>query len=196
MVNHNTEEWEWRGEKYICKPGQKITSLQNIAKEAGKGISVKNVRTALERFQKLEFLANESTNQNRLITVLNWELYQSQDTEPASKQASDRQTGGKRVATNKNEKNDKNDKKYKIIRRTLEIAIEDFKEFRKKIKKPMTDRAVELLIDKLNKLASDDETKIAILDQSIVNGWQGIFPLKEDTQRQSGTNNPFLQEDI
>jgi hypothetical protein len=97
---------------------------------------------------------------------------------------------------NKNDKNDKNDKKYKIIRSPIEIAIDDFKEFRKKIKKPMTDRAVELLVDKLNKLASDDETKIAILNQSIVNGWQGVFPLKGDTQRQSGTNNPFLQEGV
>lgn len=71
----------------------------------------------------------------------------------------------------------------------LEIAIDDFKEFRKKIKKPMTDRAVQLLITKLNDLASDDTHKIAILEQSIVNGWQGVFPLKDTTDK---TSNPFL----
>jgi DNA replication protein DnaD len=195
MVNHDTEEWEWNGKKYLCRPGQKITSLQSIAQEAGKGISIKNVRTAIERFEKLEFLANESTKQNRLITVLNWGLYQSAE----ENRQSNRQTGGKGVATNKNVrmKEDKKNKEYINIGTQLETAIDDFKEFRKKIKKPMTDRAVELLIDKLNKLASDDVTKIAILNQSIVNGWQGVFPLKQDTpQSKSKSNNLFLQEDI
>lgn len=64
----------------------------------------------------------------------------------------------------------------------LESAIDDFKEFRKKIKKPLTPKAEQLLLSKLNNLASDDTTKIAILEQSILNGWQGVFPLKEDKQ--------------
>ncbi len=75
----------------------------------------------------------------------------------------------------------------KELKTALESAIDDFKEFRKKIKKPMTERAVELLIDNLNKLASDDETKIKILNQSIVNGWQGIFELKQkDGEHKNG----------
>jgi predicted phage replisome organizer len=79
------------------------------------------------------------------------------------------------------------------IEKELNKAIDDFKEFRKKIKKPMTDRAVELLHIELNKLASDDETKIAILNQSIVNSWQGVFPLKESNKPKS-TGNPFLDK--
>ena len=110
MVNHEEQEWEWQGRKYICKPGQVITSLEKIAKEAGKGITLKNVRTAIDRFQKYGFLANESTNKNRLITITNWGLYQSGDDEQASKQASNGQATGKQRATNKNNKNDKNDK--------------------------------------------------------------------------------------
>ena len=65
MVNHEEQEWEWQGRKYICKPGQVITSLEKIAKEAGKGITLKNVRTAIDRFQKYGFLANESTNKKQ-----------------------------------------------------------------------------------------------------------------------------------
>ena len=37
-----------------------------------------------------------------------------------------------------------------------------------------------MLIGKLDKLASDRETKIAILNQSIFKNWQGVFPLKDD----------------
>lgn len=61
---------------------------------------------------------------------------------------------------------------------SLNQAILSFIEFRKNIKKPMTDRAVELLIKKLDGMTDKTEEKIEILNQSIVNGWQGIFPLK------------------
>jgi len=108
MVNHDTEEWEWQGKKYMCRPGQKITSLEKIRKECGKGISIQNIRTAFVRFEKLEFLTYESTKESRLVTVLNWELYQSVE----SNQQSNQQTGNKDLTTNKNDKNDKNKKKY------------------------------------------------------------------------------------
>lgn len=71
----------------------------------------------------------------------------------------------------------------------LESAIDDFKLFRTKIKKPMTDKAVELLKSKLDKLASDDETKVAIINQSILNGWQGVFELKGGNHGQNISNN-------
>ena len=103
MVNHDTEEWEWQGKKYMCRPGQKITSLEKIRKECGKGISIQNIRTAFVRFEKLEFLTYESTKESRLVTVLNWELYQSTE----SNQQSNQQTGNKDLTTNKNDKNDK-----------------------------------------------------------------------------------------
>ena len=78
-----------------------------------------------------------------------------------------------------------------IEKTPFESAIDDFKDYRKKIKAPMTDKAVQLLYTKLNKLASDDETKIEILNQSIVNGWKGIFPVKTQKQEPE-SNNPFL----
>ena len=70
----------------------------------------------------------------------------------------------------------------------LERAIDDFKEFRKKIKKPMTDRAIELILEKLDTLASDDDTKVKILNQSIENGWQGIFELKQKNEGYSSNS--------
>lgn len=64
---------------------------------------------------------------------------------------------------------------------TLLLAINDFIQMRKSIKKPMTDRAIELMFSKLDKLANDDDTKIAILNQSIMNSYQGVFELKGGT---------------
>ena len=64
----------------------------------------------------------------------------------------------------------------------LNQAILNFIEFRKTMKKPMTDRAVELLISKLNGMTTSTKEQIEIINQSIINGWQGVFPLKEETQ--------------
>jgi hypothetical protein len=52
----------------------------------------------------------------------------------------------------------------------------------------MTDRAKELLLSNLSKMASTEQEQIAILNQSIVNGWQGVFPLKQKQGRQSATD--------
>lgn len=61
----------------------------------------------------------------------------------------------------------------------LQDALKSFVEFRKKIKKPMTEKAISLLVGNLDKLASTDNEKIEILEQSILNGWQGVFELKK-----------------
>ena len=53
---------------------------------------------------------------------------------------------------------------------------------RDKIKKPMTDRALQLLLNKLKGLSQDEEIEIKILENSIENCWQGIFPLREDNK--------------
>ena len=48
---------------------------------------------------------------------------------------------------------------------------------RKQTKSKMTDRAIKLMLNKLDELASNDNDKIKILNQSIMNGWKGLFPL-------------------
>ena len=55
-----------------------------------------------------------------------------------------------------------------------------FIEMRKKIKAPMTDKAVELAIRKLQVLATQGYSPGDVLEQSILNGWKGLFPVKED----------------
>lgn len=69
---------------------------------------------------------------------------------------------------------------------SLNQAFLDYLEMRKQIKKPMTERAVDLAIKKLYELAAvpfsdsmDNDLAIRILNQSVMNSWQGLFPLKE-----------------
>lgn len=80
----------------------------------------------------------------------------------------------------------------------LNKAFADYVEMRKQIKKPMTARAVELAQSKLETLASspitgamDNDKAIQILEQSVMNCWQGLFDLKED--KQSKKNDDFME---
>jgi hypothetical protein len=82
----------------------------------------------------------------------------------------------------------------------LDKAMTDFKEHRKQIRKPLSDRGAELLCGQLEKLAPGDERKkIAILEQSIANGWTGVFDLKQDrlkARRGTGANAPYAQHEF
>lgn len=65
----------------------------------------------------------------------------------------------------------------------------DYLEFRNKIKKPATIKAQELLLKKLGDLRTAGNDPVKVLEQSIMNSWQGIFPLKEgDGGNHNGKN--------
>lgn len=59
-------------------------------------------------------------------------------------------------------------------------SIYEFIKMRKLIKKPMTDRAVTMLINKLFKLSNSKQIQIKILEQSILKNWTDIYPYKEE----------------
>lgn len=120
MANHEENEWEWKGQKFTVKPGQMITSLNSIVDKCGKGITTQNVRTALKRFEKLGFLTNESTKQNRLITIVNWGKYQSVESKPNkdsnNQLTNDQQRPNNQLTTNNNDNNENNDNNNYYVR--------------------------------------------------------------------------------
>lgn len=69
-------------------------------------------------------------------------------------------------------------------------ALRDFEQMRVKIKKPMTPRARKLLLGHLQKLSGDEGEQIAILEQSILNGWQDVYALKGGA-RDGGRQEPI-----
>jgi hypothetical protein len=63
----------------------------------------------------------------------------------------------------------------------FESAFDGWIEMRKKIRKAPTARAIELARNKLEKLApNNEELQVQIINQSILNSWQDLFPLKSD----------------
>lgn len=57
----------------------------------------------------------------------------------------------------------------------LVSTINEFILMREQIKKPMSLRAVELLLGKLDKNCTNDEEKINALNESIMNSWQSVY---------------------
>lgn len=61
-----------------------------------------------------------------------------------------------------------------------------FVAMRKKIRAPLTDDAVKLAISTLEKLMQDGHRPRAVLDQSTLNSWRGLFEVKGTQQRANG----------
>ena len=71
----------------------------------------------------------------------------------------------------------------------LRSSLMEFVKMRKMMKKPLTNKALSLLLTSkkgLDGLASTDAEKIDIVQQSIMRGWLGFFPLK-DREAKRGT---------
>ena len=71
----------------------------------------------------------------------------------------------------------------KSMRPRVRDALVQFCEMRLEMekrdkRKPFTISAFKLIVQRLDQIASTDEEKIAILNNSVMNNWQGVFPLK------------------
>lgn len=64
-------------------------------------------------------------------------------------------------------------------------AWNDFIEMRNKIKKPLIGRAITLCIEALDKIRKNGDDPKAVLEQSVMNSYQGVFPLREDFKKKS-----------
>ncbi len=58
-------------------------------------------------------------------------------------------------------------------------AWEGFQEMRRKIKKPMTDRAIKMLLKRLDEMHRKGHDVNACIDQSTFCAWQDVYPLQD-----------------
>jgi hypothetical protein len=188
LVNHEDNEFLHGNQITIVKRGSRITSIKKLADRWG--WSRKKVFDFLNVLEKEQMLVKNSNTKETLVTIVKYEDYQNSRNTKETPKKHQRNTEETPKSTNNNENNDNNilpkGNKQFVSDQLLNQAILEFIEFRKKIKSQMTDRAVELMIKELNKLSPDTLTQIAILNQSIMNGWKGVFELKQDrTQPQA-----------
>jgi len=102
LLKANHTDKNWRG--IDIKRGSFITSINKLSLETG--LSVKNVRTALEHLEKTNEVARSTSSINTTITVLNYDGYQSGGKVTANEVANQGQTKGKVTATTNNYNNE------------------------------------------------------------------------------------------
>lgn len=91
-----------------------------------------------------------------------------------------------RIDKNRLDKNsiDKTPTVYYPNDELLNSTFSDYVKMRKAIKAPMTDRAITLAMNKLEELSGGDTAlAVEIINQSILNSWKGLFPLKQERQQ-------------
>jgi len=172
------------------KKGQFIFGRKVAANELK--MSESKIYRLIKKLEKMQNLNIKANNKFSVITIENWEDYQSDNNN--NEQQSEQQMNNKRTTneqqmnTNKNIKNNKNISIYSIFDSysenvDLRQALRDYSIMRNKIKAPLTERAVTLLLNKLDTLASTDDLKIKLLENATLSNWKSVYPLKEEKQQ-------------
>lgn len=76
--------------------------------------------------------------------------------------------------------------KEKVEDEEVKKALYEFIKMRKLMRKPLTNTALDLLIKRLDKIAPEPKFKVEVLNQSIVNNWLNVYPLKSGQQSDNG----------
>ena len=183
LLAANHKDKKWRG--ITVKKGQLIASHSDISKKTG--VSVRSVRTCINRLKSTGELTIKATNRYSVLTICNYVDYQSEevDSDKQTDKQLDKQATSKRQASdkpsNKNVKNIRMKEEKKMDIHPLFISHwEKWLSYRSEIKKPY--RSLQTSQQKYDHLVElsggDPDLAGRIIDQSIREGWTGFFPLK------------------
>lgn len=95
LLKANRLDKKWHG--IDIKAGSFVTSYENLATETG--LTVRQVRTALNKLKMTGELTHEGHTQYSMITVKNWGEYQASDKQNDKRMTNERQTNDKRATT-------------------------------------------------------------------------------------------------
>jgi len=191
----NWKQGFFMGQK--VEPGQFPTSSANLATELK--ISRQKCQRMVSKLSDDGFISvSNVSNRFTMITVINWDVYQSTGKRGEQPPGNHRATGeqppgtieqGNKETREQEELFPEEPKKKKATRKATEIEYPDwldresfdgFIEHRKEIKHPATPRAIKGLITKLDEVCGGDHyLQKQIIEKSIVNGWRSFFKLKD-----------------
>ena len=173
----NQKGFCWASNSYFAELyGVSKTSVSKWIKQLIDGCYIKS---------SIEYKLNTKEILNRYLTIISYPIEENLNTPieeklntPIEEKLKDNTT----VYNNTRKNNTKRAEPFAdyTSNSLLSDAIKDFISMRKQIKAPMTERAVNLMLSKLSSMANDDTEKIKIINQSIMNSWKGIFPIKEE----------------
>jgi len=191
----------------IIQRGEFLRSLRNLREDlvyfennAEKCYSLSTIKRTVDKLVKDGRIKKTETKLGTLFKIVNYEYYQGFTRFDKEDLKQDWNSVGTALEqhwnNNKKEKKEKKENipseiqfdKYNLNSNVVPV-LTDFMDMRKKIKSPMTERAVSILVNQINKISTNPDDQIKILEQSIVNNWKSVYPLKNGVQ---DINNPDL----
>lgn len=118
-ATHTEYDTLFKGKRTTLQKGQLITGTISISKKLK--INKDKVQRILKRFEIDKQIEQQTSNKNRLITILNWDKYQITDKQFDKQVINNCETTDKQVITNKNIKNNKNEKNVNKYDSVIEI---------------------------------------------------------------------------
>lgn len=182
------DKWHYsvKGLEGICKESKNtINSVLNELED--NNYLVRRRRYCNGKISEWEYIIfeNNENNDEELLHLKNEDI-EIQDIENMDVYKITKELNTKELNTNEyKEKNIKKESVNSVIssytsNEDLQDALHGFVEMRNKARKPLTARAMKLSLNKLNELALDDVTKIAIVNQSIVHSWSTFYKLQNN----------------
>lgn len=187
------DKWHYsvKGLEGICKESKNtINSVLNELED--NNYLVRRRRYCNGKISEWEYIIFENNeNHDEELLHLKNEDIENEDIEIQDIENRDVYKITKELNTNRlntNEYKEKNIKKESVNsviaeyteNKDLQDALHDFVDMRTKARKPLTVRAMKLSLNELDKLAADDVTKIAIVNQSIMHNWLTFYKLQNN----------------
>jgi len=161
------------------------------------GLTEQKYRTAKKKLEEWNFATFKATSKGTIATLTDTRIYNinvDEDSEQTNELATNEQrTANGQATTNNNVKNVNNDKNvkkkngffsqqmidnfYYLKDKEFLRTITDYQNTRKKLRKPLAGRALEITLTKLHRV--DISTAITMLENSIEGGWSKIYPIRE-----------------
>jgi len=160
LIKANHKDAKWQGND--VKRGQFISSLGNISNATG--ISIQQIRTILKKLEKTNEIEVKSTSQFTIVTICKYECYQDENETTNKPLTNNQQTTNKQSTTNKNDNKEKNEK---------EVILDSWIDYRKSIRKALSPATINTILKKMESY-SNEQCK-HVINNSIENGWQGLF---------------------
>lgn len=193
---HIREVWDWllltashQDTKYSDR-GQVICDYKRIQEELAWYVGWrKNTYThsqiaqAMKTIRQLSMITTQKTTAKTIVTIVNYSRYQDPKNYTNAIRNATTNAISKPIRTttlyNNEEEKRKKTKGIVFENKELKDTFSEFETMRNKIKKPMTEKAKQLIIKKLNTLYPNQiNMQIKCLNQSIENCWQTLYPVK------------------
>jgi len=205
LLRANHAPNNWQGNKILR--GQFITSIGHISEDTGH--SIQRVRTSLKRLKSTNEITIKTSNKYSIISITNYTEYQEAN-KPTNKQLTNKQqTTNKQLTTNNNDNKENNDNNGNKDQKKAKPAISK-KEYPKELNSKAWLEYIkyrkESKIRKLTSVGEDKQikkligfgdygTQAACINETISNGWQGIFELKKPKKQTRGNHDGFNERD-